>query len=113
MNGYYDDKLAADKLRQCYEIAPPRVQQYLQAEIDYVLQHVDGDDTVLELGCGYGRVLKQLSKKAGEVVGIDTSLTSLQLARQTLADIPHIHLLAMDAAQPGFADAVFDCVVCI
>ncbi len=86
MNGYYNDKLAADKLRRCYEIAPLRVQQYLQAEIDYVLQQLGVDDTVLELVCGYGRVLKQLSQKAREVVGIDTSLTSLQLARQSLTD---------------------------
>ena len=33
---YYSDKLSAEQLRQCYQIAPLRVKQYLNAEIQYV-----------------------------------------------------------------------------
>ena len=33
MGGYYENYLSADRLRLCYEIAPPRVQRYLEAEI--------------------------------------------------------------------------------
>jgi cyclopropane fatty-acyl-phospholipid synthase-like methyltransferase len=53
--GYYAEKLSAKRLQRCYEIASPRVQQYLEAEIEHVIGHLKPTDTVLELGCGYGR----------------------------------------------------------
>jgi SAM-dependent methyltransferase len=113
MTGYYREKLAADRLRQVYEIAPPRVKQYLEAEISYVLDQICPGDCVLELGCGYGRVLERLAMKAQQVVGIDTSLPSLRLAGKLLADTPDIGLACMDAVTLGLADHSFDLVVCI
>ena len=111
--GYYNDKLSAERLKYCYEIAPPRVCQYLEAEENHVLEKIRPGDMVLELGCGYGRILPQLAQKAGWVIGIDTSLASLQLAREMLGGISNCHLLCMDAVQLAFRDRVFDCVVCI
>lgn len=32
---YYSQKLSAEKLRLCYEIAPQRVKQYLESEIAF------------------------------------------------------------------------------
>ncbi|MCK4329245.1 hypothetical protein KAX02_05330 [candidate division WOR-3 bacterium] len=64
MKGYYTDKLSAQRLKQCYEIAPPRVQQYLKEEVNYILQKIHPGDMVLELGCGYGRILPQLTQRA-------------------------------------------------
>jgi len=37
---YYSDHLSAERLRRCYEIAPLRVQQYFEAEIQHVLARV-------------------------------------------------------------------------
>jgi len=57
MGNYYGENLSGERLRRCYEIALPRVRQYLEAEIFYVLEQMDGKARILELGCGYGRVL--------------------------------------------------------
>ena len=113
MGNYYEDKLSAKKLMKCYEIAPPRVKQYLEAEVNYVLQKIHPNDIVLELGCGYGRILLQLASKARLVIGIDTSLASLFLGREMLANVSNCGLLNMNAVQLTFCDRVFDCVVCI
>jgi 2-polyprenyl-6-hydroxyphenyl methylase/3-demethylubiquinone-9 3-methyltransferase len=111
MKSYYSKKLSADRLRRCYEEAPARVKQYLQAEIDHVLSRMPPRAVVLELGCGYGRVLRPLLQKASGVVGIDTSQQSLLAARELLGrDVP-CHLLMMDASRLGFADRAFDMVV--
>lgn len=64
MTNYYKDKLSALRLKKCYDIAPPRIQKYLKAEIDHVLQKITSKDVVLELGCGYGRLLSQIATKA-------------------------------------------------
>ncbi|MGD2154510.1 MAG: class I SAM-dependent methyltransferase [Gemmatimonadales bacterium] len=109
--GYYSEKLSAHRLRRCYELAPPRVQHYLEAEIDFVLQYVRPSFCVLELGCGYGRVLARLVDRAATVLGIDTSLESLQLARRDLGGT--CQLAAMDAVALAFADAAFDLVICV
>jgi 2-polyprenyl-6-hydroxyphenyl methylase/3-demethylubiquinone-9 3-methyltransferase len=113
MSGYYDDKLAGERLRRCYEIAPPRVRHYLDAEVGHVLSRIRPGDRVLELGCGYGRVLSRLADTAGLAVGIDTSPSSLALGREILEGKDHVGLAAMNAVAMGFAPAVFDVVVCI
>jgi ubiquinone/menaquinone biosynthesis C-methylase UbiE len=110
---YYEDKLSAHRLKRCYEMASPRIRQYLQAEIDYVLEKIDPDDAVLELGCGYGRVLYPLAQKAEKVIGIDTSFSSLEMAKETLGNFSNCYLFNMNAVQLAFRTRVFDCVVCI
>ncbi|MHC4415372.1 MAG: class I SAM-dependent methyltransferase [Planctomycetota bacterium] len=113
MCGYYADILSGQRLRRCYEIAPPRIQRYLEAEISFVLEHVEPSDAVLELGCGYGRVLQRLLGHLRLVTGIDTSPESLRLARELLGDDPSYQLHEMDALELGFADGEFDVVICI
>jgi 2-polyprenyl-6-hydroxyphenyl methylase/3-demethylubiquinone-9 3-methyltransferase len=113
MRGYYDKTLSAQRLKLCYEIAPPRVQQYLEAEIQHVLQHIRTGDRVLELGCGYGRILMRLAQKAGLVIGIDTSIESLSFGQQMFKSLSNCSLLNMDAMNLGFRKQTFDCVVCI
>lgn len=113
MPGYYDDKLSAERLMRCYEIAPPRVQQYLEAEIEHVLQKICAGDLVLELGCGYGRILPRLTEKAGLVIGIDTSFASLLLGREMLHGLSNCSLIKMNALHLGFRYGVFDLVACI
>lgn len=65
--GYYSEKLAGKRLRECYDIAPARVKQYLDAEIQYVLSRTKPEDSVLELGCGYGRVIWEIAGEAKRV----------------------------------------------
>ncbi|UCC38637.1 MAG: class I SAM-dependent methyltransferase [Candidatus Aminicenantes bacterium] len=112
-NRYYSQKLAAERLKLCYEIAPPRVKQYLEAEIEFIMGKIKPSDMILELGCGYGRVLNELLTKAKTVIGIDTSPASLLLAQQILGDASACHLLAMDAVNLGFGDRMYDKVICI
>jgi SAM-dependent methyltransferase len=113
MKNYYSENLSAEKLRRVYACAPPRVQQYLRAEIDFVLEHISEGDAVLELGCGYGRVLEPVAQKAGFVCGIDTSFESLLMAAEKFRDTGHVRLIHGDATAMGLADRQFDLVFCI
>jgi len=110
---YYSDKLSAVQLRKCYQIAPLRVKQYLNAEIQYVLDKIKPSDIVLELGCGYGRVLKRLCKKAKEAIGIDISKSSLKLAKNLLKKNLNCQLFQMNAINLEFPNNFFDIVICI
>ncbi|HPW17434.1 MAG TPA: class I SAM-dependent methyltransferase [Candidatus Aminicenantes bacterium] len=108
---YYAERLAAERLRRCYEIAPPRVQRYLRAELDFALGFIRSGDSVLDLGCGYGRTLAALAARAAFVDAVDISPASIALARETAAGLAAVSLHEMDAAALGFADGRFDIVL--
>ena len=78
-----------------------------------MLAKLNRGETVLELGCGYGRVLGPLARVAGLACGVDTSFESLAYGRSALTRYPRCHLALMDASRLGFGDGVFDLTVCV
>ncbi len=113
MKDYYSDKLSAVRLQRVYEIAPTRVKQYFEAEVNHVLQKINNQDLVLELGCGYGRILPPLAKKAKFVFGVDTSFSSLLLGKEMYCKISNCFFAQVNAAQLSFPNNIFDVVICI
>jgi 2-polyprenyl-6-hydroxyphenyl methylase/3-demethylubiquinone-9 3-methyltransferase len=110
---YYSEKLGGLRLQKCYDIAPARVKQYLAAEINFVLDHLEPESALLELGCGYGRVTLELAKAAGRAVGIDTCDQSVFLARELAGSSLNCEFFEMDALNLHFPDKEFDAVVCV
>jgi SAM-dependent methyltransferase len=111
-HAYYSERLAGERLRLAYELASPRVRRYLAAEIDHVVAHIPADGRVLELGCGYGRVMRRLAERAAAVFGIDTSVESLELATHILRPQGNALVAAMDAIRLGLRPD-FDVVCCV
>jgi len=110
---YYKGKLSANRLLRCYEIAPPRIKQYLNAEIQFVISNLHGTDLVLELGCGYGRVMKEVSQSVPWIIGNDISKRSLELAGAYMERCQNYAVFLMDASQMSFRSCIFDAVFCI
>lgn len=110
---YYANKLSGERLRRCYEVAPERVRQYLEAEILHALEHLRPTDEVLELGCGYGRIMRRLARVARRVVGVDTAPESLDLGRGLSQRDGGCEFLCMDATDLRFPDCSFDAVLCL
>ena len=111
-DNYYAQKLNSQKLHQVYQTDIDRVKQYFVAEIDFVRQGLRGDEKLLEVGAGYGRILKELAPSAAELVGIDISVDSVELGKEYLCEYPHCRMLAMDAHDLQFG-AEFDVVLCL
>ncbi len=113
MRDYYEQRLAGDRLLKVYEIASPRIRRYLDEEVRFVADRVRGMRRVLELGCGYGRVMRQLSPVVGTVVGCDTSQESLAFARSYMEPRRNYALIRSDAAQMAFEAGAFDAIICV
>ncbi|MDD5508736.1 MAG: class I SAM-dependent methyltransferase [Bacteroidales bacterium] len=113
MSSYYSEKLNANKLQLCYEIAPLRIKQFLEAEIEFVLSRISNNDHVLDLGCGYGRVAIRLTEKANHVVGIDISRKNINLAQELYGKIEALEFLEMNAIDMKFPDNCFHVTICI
>lgn len=110
---YYREKLSANKLLRCYEMASPRIKQYLDAEIKFVISNLQGSDSVLELGCGYGRVMRAVSPFVSRIFGNDISKESLKFARSYTENCKNCAVFLMDASRLSFRSCVFDVVFCI
>lgn len=112
MGNYYAESLNSQKLFQVYDTALPRIRQYLEAEIDFVRKHLAETDRVLELGAGYGRIVRELAPSCAHIVGIDISPDSVRLGQEYLKDCPNAEMVAMDVHQLHF-DQPFDVILCL
>ena len=112
MKDYYIDNLSGNHLHRVYSLADEPVKKYLQGEIDYCRERISPDDRVLELGCGYGRILKALVSETHITEGIDNAPGNIELANEYLHHDPgiHIHLMSVDNLE--FANNSFDLVIC-
>ena len=113
MTNYYSNLLNSNKLQRCYEIAPVRVKQFLEAEIAFVLNKIGQNDIVIDLGCGYGRVAIRLLEKAKKIIGIDISKENIQLAKKIVGSNENCEFYSMDAIDLKFVDDFFDTVICV
>lgn len=109
---YYREKLSATRLEACYNSAPPRIKQYLKAEIQHLISRLSSSDKVLELGCGYGRLMFAIAPYVRYVVGIDNSEESLEYAKELQNPRDNCEFLLMDALNLGFSGNEFDAVIC-
>lgn len=71
---------------------------------------LSGDETVLDAGCGSGRLTRHLAERLpnGRVIGVDSSPSMIENARETLADRVELRQLdLLDLDLDGEADAIF------
>jgi len=113
MGTYYRSHILGSDLQRVYELASPRIRQYLRAEIGNVVERVRGAGRVLELGCGYGRVLREVAPYVDRAVGIDIAPANLRSASLYLRSRKNCDLVLMNAVRLAFADARFDATVCV
>jgi len=109
---YYAKSLNAQKLFEVYQTSLPRVKQYLEAEISFVKSQLRGTERVLELGAGYGRIMKALASHCASITGIDISKDNAEFGNQYLSDLPNAKLLVMDAHNLALGET-FDTALCL
>lgn len=92
---------------------PQLIQQFLDGEIEFISNNIEPCGEILEVGCGYGRLLGLLANKANKVVGSDFSEPLLQKAQKRFEKLTGIELAVMRAENMAFTDARFDYVLCL
>ncbi len=112
MGNYYSENLNATKLFQVYQTKIERVKQYLDKEIEFVRNELSQDDIILEMGAGYGRIMKELALNVKFVYGIDISDNSVAFGQQYLKECPNCKLNVLDVFKFD-NDLEYDAVLCL
>jgi SAM-dependent methyltransferase len=82
----------------------------LQTNLDFLTQTelLKLDDRILEIGCGIGTVVFELSRQGYNIVGTDISGVAVDYGRAKYRDV---HLEVQPAEKLAFADEAFDVVL--
>jgi SAM-dependent methyltransferase len=81
----------------------------IEEEVDWLLERLRGPRSVLEPGCGSGRMLEPLARRGVEVTGLDLSQPMIDLARARLGGSGHVFVADMTDFDLG---RTFDGAVC-
>jgi SAM-dependent methyltransferase len=84
------------------------------SQITWYVNNLPGQQgTTLEVGCGTGRLTRNMRDRAGFLVATDGSIEMLKLNRESMAgnSSPSPEYLVCDAMQLPFRQRSFDCVV--
>lgn len=100
-------------MRQVYALANDSVQAYLSGEIEFCRSKIRPGDKVLELGCGYGRIIKELASERHFVTGVDNAPSNIEATQSYLQDTDNVDVKLLDVQSLDFDDYSFDLVLCL
>jgi ubiquinone/menaquinone biosynthesis C-methylase UbiE len=89
--------------------------QYLEDQIRKIrtiimLLGLKNSSLVLDVGCGTGILFAMIERETQSIVGIDTSLGMLKIAKHKSRDFPSVSIIRADADFPPFREEIFDAV---
>lgn len=104
--------------RQAYRSPDPERFWTGQEAVDYLLEGLGAElhetDTVLEIGCGVGRITRVLATRSRRVVALDISEEMLARARHHNPDLDNVEWFLGDGTSlAGIADASVDACVSV
>ena len=77
-----------------YNSGETAVDQHIRTDLSDICQGLDPKAmSVLEIGCGAGRITRALARFFGEVYAVDISGEMVKRARRALSDFPTAHIL--------------------
>lgn len=92
------------------------ISQYSQAAHLLELVDIGQDSSILDVGCGHGRVIAELAQIASErrAIGIDASKEMIRLAKDTFQGktYKNLQFFHMNAESMNFPKSSFDLIVC-
>lgn len=112
MNNYYSENLNAQKLYKVYDTKIPRVKQYLNEEINFIIKNISKYHNILELGSGYGRIIKELAPYCNSIIGIDISKDNVLFGKEYTKHNDNAKIIEMDINNMHFNNS-FDTILCL
>ena len=91
---------------------PKEFKDFSEKEIKFLKRNIREDSVILDAGCGYGKYIKILSRKARKAIGIDSSALMIEKAEKYLINTKDTEVFLADAEKMPFESNCFDFVIC-
>lgn len=88
----------------------PIYQELFKQEAHYLGTHIDTGSSVLDIGCGDGRVMEYILPVTKDVTGLDIDPKAIELAREKFSSNPNLQLIEGDVFSLPFPAKSFDVV---
>lgn len=99
-----DDKAALEAVdNSASEQVARTTGEFVARQLTSALQ-ISATDTVLELGCGAGRIGRQIAPRCGRWIGVDISPNMIRVAGQRLADHGNVRLELLERTRLDMID---------
>jgi len=95
------------------ENLPKSYKEWFKGEKGYLVKNIKENSSVLDIGCGDGRVMKYLIEVTSNLTGIDHDEKAIEFTKNSFKDRPEIKILIANATNLPFKDNSFDYVICI
>jgi 2-polyprenyl-6-hydroxyphenyl methylase/3-demethylubiquinone-9 3-methyltransferase len=105
----FSSKYCHDKLTKVF----PEYAQFFEKEIVEVKKLINKNSVILDVGCGFGREIKELSPFCKKIIGIDADPEEIKTAKSYLKDVKNKELYIQNAKKTIFSDESFDVVICL
>jgi ubiquinone/menaquinone biosynthesis C-methylase UbiE len=86
---------------------------WFSEERRYLFSNIRKNSYVLDIGCGDGRTIKEISKLTERIVGVDNDIKVIKLAKRNLEALPKTKIILADARAMPFGNSTFDYVICV
>jgi SAM-dependent methyltransferase len=100
-----------------YSLGNPELLERATREVVMQLERwgiLSRDRTVLDIGCGIGRLEVELASRVGAVHGIDVSMQMINAALRRCAPLSNVHLLKVTGRDlADYSDRSFDAVIAV
>jgi len=100
-------------LKKWLKRGTPLLQDWLKKENNYLKKCIKGNPVILDVGCGFGRNIKELINNDRKLVGIDYDKSVLKVAKKELALYKNVILFLEKAEKLHFKNNTFDYIICM
>lgn len=91
----------------------PEFEEWMRREILEVKKFLKKNSLVLDMGCGWGREMKELAPFCRKIAGIDNSPREIEDAKSYLKGIRNMELFVEDARKTHFPNESFDFIIAL
>ncbi|MBI4016753.1 MAG: class I SAM-dependent methyltransferase [Candidatus Aenigmarchaeota archaeon] len=98
---------------QLLQDAPLAYLKWFEAERQFLTEHVKKNSSVLEVGCGNGRSLRELLPITTSLTGIDNDVVAVKHAKENFKHYPSVKIIFGEGDDLPFDNESFDVVTCM